>query len=125
MADGGQQVPPTGTQGGAPQARDKAETFDAEYVKKLREEAADHRTKKVAAEAELKKLQDAQLSDAEKASKRLAELEAAVFPAHAGVNRSPASFTPRGLCIASTRGGEPFNLSIILTWQEYSPHTRG
>ena len=67
MADGDQQVPPTGTQGGAPAAGDKAETFDAEYVKKLREEAAEHRTKKVAAEAELKKLQDGQLSDAEKA----------------------------------------------------------
>ncbi len=79
MADG--QVPETTASAGnetgaAPSGSSGSEKFDAEYVRQLREEAAKHRTEKAAAQAELKKLQDAQLSDAERQSKRLAELEA-------------------------------------------------
>ncbi len=76
------QVQADGSQGSAGQVQAQAGTadagkavFDAEYVKALRDEAAKHRTEKTAVEAELKKLRDAQLSDAERASKRLAELE--------------------------------------------------
>ena len=83
MADG--QVPETtagaadtsAATGGATSAAAGTEKFDAEYVRQLRDEAAKHRTEKALAQAELKKLQDAQLSDAERQSKRLAELEAA------------------------------------------------
>lgn len=45
------------------------ETFDAEYVKGLREEAAKHRTDKAAAETKLKEREDAELGEAEKAKK--------------------------------------------------------
>jgi hypothetical protein len=77
-ADGVGQVPTTGTTGqvpadGTPQGANSqgqqsgtAEprgTFDAEYVKALRDEAAKHRTEKAAVEAELKKLRDAQLTE--------------------------------------------------------------
>jgi hypothetical protein len=44
-------------------------------VQQLRQENANHRTAKQTAEAELKKLQDAQLSDAEKLANRVKELE--------------------------------------------------
>ena len=79
MADG--QVPQpttgaTGDAGSAPKDAAGTEKFLAEYVRQLRDEAAKHRTEKTAAQTELKKLQDAQLSDAERQSKRLAELEA-------------------------------------------------
>ncbi len=75
------QVPADGTQhgtaAGAAAAPEAAKTtFDAEYVKALRDEAAKHRTDKAAVEAELKKLRDAQLSDTERAAQRLKELEA-------------------------------------------------
>jgi len=58
-------------------APDGARVFDAEYVRQLRAEAAENRKAAQAAAADLKKLQDAQLSDAEKQSARLNELETA------------------------------------------------
>jgi hypothetical protein len=60
-------------------------TFDAEYVKKLRTESADYRTKLREAEKQLKRLaefedaekkrQEAELSEKDKLEKRLADLE--------------------------------------------------
>lgn len=44
----------------------KAETFDREYVEKLRKENADHRTRATKAEAELAKHKQAQETEAEK-----------------------------------------------------------
>lgn len=61
--------PPTTPPAGDPQ------TFDLAYVQQLRQEAATHRTAKAAAEAELKKLTDSQLSDQEKLANRAKELE--------------------------------------------------
>jgi len=49
----------------APEA--EPETFDAEYVKKLRAEAAKHRTEARAATAELEKQRKASMTEAEKA----------------------------------------------------------
>lgn len=54
----------------------ESQTFDAEYVKSLRAEAAKHRKEAADTAARLKALEDASLSDAEKRDKRLAELEA-------------------------------------------------
>jgi hypothetical protein len=51
-------------------------TFDAEYVAELRREAAANRKKAADAEARLKELDDAKLSETERLTKRTAELEA-------------------------------------------------
>ena len=90
-ADNAGQAPASGTAGQAPVNGAQQETgsaqqqsgtaaaqatFDAEYVKALRDEAAKHRTEKTAIEAELKKLRDAQLTDTERQANRLKELEA-------------------------------------------------
>lgn len=66
--DDGQQIE-RGSDGQEPDAK----TFDAEYVKKLRAEAAANRKKAQQLEGELKKHQDAQLSEIEKAKKAAAE----------------------------------------------------
>jgi hypothetical protein len=50
-------------------------TYDAGYVKALRTEAAANRAKAREAEARLKALEDAQLSEGEKKDRRLKELE--------------------------------------------------
>lgn len=72
--------PPAGT---APEISVKPpdgepKTFDAEYVSKLRSEAASHRTELKKTQDELKKLQDAQLSEQEKTAKRATDAEALV-----------------------------------------------
>jgi len=64
------------TPDGDGQEPDASKTFDAEYVKKLRAEAAANRKKASQLEAELKKHQDAQLSEIEKAKKAAAETAA-------------------------------------------------
>lgn len=77
-ASGATVVPAQATDGQAQGAGDKAqgqEQFDSAYVKELRQEAADYRRKLREAETRLKTLDDAQLSEAEKAQKRIAELE--------------------------------------------------
>lgn len=77
MSDAPGQAPGAeGQESPAAEQPQQGKTFDEDYVKALRTEAAKHRTEKAAVEAELKKLQDAQLSDAERQSKRLTELEA-------------------------------------------------
>jgi multidrug resistance efflux pump len=55
----------------------EAEKFDAEYVKALRKEAADARTKLRAAEAKVTEHETAKLTETERATKRIAELERA------------------------------------------------
>lgn len=77
-------APPAAPPPSTPPTEDP-KTFDAEYVSKLRNEAADNRTKLKAAQDELKKLQDAQLSDQEKAVKRATEAEARAQAAEAKV----------------------------------------
>ena len=65
----------------AQQPPEGAETFDAEYVTKLRKEAARYRTEAKAnadAAKRLAELEDAQKSDAEKAADRIAKAEAEV-----------------------------------------------
>ena len=64
-------------QEGAEQQAD-AKTFDADYVKKLRDEAAKYRTEAKAnakAADELAKIQDANKSEADKQAERLAQAE--------------------------------------------------
>ena len=64
-----------------PQEGDEAKTFDADYVKKLRDEAAKYRTEaKANAEAaqRLAQIEEAQKSEAEKAADRMRQLEAEV-----------------------------------------------
>ncbi len=51
------------------------EKFDAEYVKKLRAEAAGYRTRLSELETKVKASEDAKLSETERTAKRLAELE--------------------------------------------------
>jgi hypothetical protein len=72
------QVPDAGagagtTDAGTTTTPPATETFSAEYVKGLREEAAKHRTEAKAAADKLKAREDADLSDAEKAKKEKAE----------------------------------------------------
>lgn len=54
----------------------KAETFDVEYVKQLRSEAAANRKKAAEAEAKLKEHEDAKLGETERLTKQVAELTA-------------------------------------------------
>ncbi len=70
--------PPKGNADGqAPDANGKPEeNFDADYVKRLRAEAADNRKRAKAAEDKLKKLEEANLSELEKSQRRAQELEA-------------------------------------------------
>ena len=64
-----------------PQEGDEAKTFDADYVKKLRDEAAKYR-KEAKANAEaasrLAEIEEAQKSEAEKAADRVRQLESEV-----------------------------------------------
>ena len=72
-------APPAGDSGTPPAGNPPADppkdpgpepkVFDAEYVQKLRQEAADYRTKHNAAQGELQKLKDAQLSETDRAKK--------------------------------------------------------
>ncbi len=59
-----------------PPVVDPPVTFDASYVAELRKEAAANRKKAADAEARLKELDDAKLSETERLTKRTAELEA-------------------------------------------------
>lgn len=64
-----------------PQEGAEAKTFDADYVKKLRDEAARYRTEAKAnadAAARLAQYEEAQKSEAEKAADRMRQLEAEV-----------------------------------------------
>lgn len=75
------------TDGAAPEAADQAssaivspvqateERFDAEYVKKLRAEAAEYRKRLRELEQTVKQHEEAKLSETERLQKRLAELE--------------------------------------------------
>lgn len=64
-------TPPAAPQEGQPQEEPK--TFDADYVEKLRKEAAEYRTKAKATAAELEKIRQASMTETEKAA---AEAEA-------------------------------------------------
>lgn len=65
---------------------DGAKTFDEAYVRKLRDEAAKHRTEakaNAAAAAELAQIKEAQKTEAQKAADRLAEAETKATAAQA------------------------------------------
>lgn len=67
-----------------PEGDETRTTFDADYVKKLRDEAAKHRKEAKAnadAAKRLAELEDAQKSEAEKAADRMRQLEAEVAEA--------------------------------------------
>src|SRR5262249_27224583 len=77
-------TPPAG-ETGQPPARNppsdppkgqEPKVFDEEYVKTLRSEAAGYRTRATAAEAELQKQKDAQLSEVERAKKEATDAQA-------------------------------------------------
>ena len=67
------EVPQAGTQTSG--QKPPAETFDAEYVKSLRGEAAGYRKKAADFEAKLKEIEDSKLSETDKLNKRVADLE--------------------------------------------------
>lgn len=73
-----EQQPAEQPQEGGEQRDDEPKVFDADYVAKLRQEAAKYRTEaKANAEAaqRLAEIEDAQKSEAQKAAERIAELE--------------------------------------------------
>ena len=69
------QASQTDQQGAAGAQGQEPERFDAEYVKRLRAEAASYRTKLKELEQKVQEHETAKLSEAEKLQKRLAELE--------------------------------------------------
>jgi membrane protein involved in colicin uptake len=69
-------------------AADDNKTFDAEYVKSLREEAAKYRTDAKAAADKLKKREDAELGETEKAKKEAKEATERAEKAEAQALRS-------------------------------------
>lgn len=70
------QTPPTsGQTPTTPQGNDDDQPMSVAEARKLREESKQRRLALEATQAELKKIQDAQLSETEKQSKRLAELQ--------------------------------------------------
>ena len=52
-------------------------------------------------------------------------LSGALFPAHAGMNRSPDGAHLRALAVPRTRGDEPDIQRYINLAKSCSPHTRG
>jgi flagellar biosynthesis GTPase FlhF len=72
--DSGQE-PRTDQQGAAGAQGQEPERFDAEYVKKLRSEAAEYRRRLRELEQTVKQHEESKLSETEKLQKRLAELE--------------------------------------------------
>ena len=73
-----------------PQVGTEPKTFDEDYVKGLRAEAAKHRTEakaNAAAASELAQIKEAQKTDAQKAADRLAEAEAKATKAEAAAVR--------------------------------------
>ncbi len=90
MAEAAQEVAEQ-PQEGAEQAGKDPETFDSEYVAKLRKESAKYRTEaKANAEAakRLQALEDAQKSETEKAADRIAKAEAEVASVPAKVSEA-------------------------------------
>ncbi len=69
------QEPRTDQQGAAGAQGQEPERFDAEYVRKLRAEAADYRKRLRELEQKVQEHETAKLSETEKLQKRLAELE--------------------------------------------------
>ena len=65
----------TDQQGAAGAQGQEPERFDAEYVKKLRAEAASYRTRLKELEQKVQEHETAKLSETEKLQKKLAELE--------------------------------------------------
>lgn len=85
--------PPVGESQDKPQAGSATEPqggeekFDAEYVRALRKEAAQYRTRLKALEDAQRAADDAKLSDQEKLQKRLAELERAAAEASSNLQK--------------------------------------
>ena len=64
-----------GAEGNTPLAQETSESFDAEYVKKLRSEAAEYRRKLRELETRVKEEDDKKLSETERMQRKLADLE--------------------------------------------------
>lgn len=78
---------PEPDKGQEPQGDKKPETFDAEYVKSLRSEAAKYRTEAQEAKAKAQEYEDAQKSELEKAQGKLSKVEQAKAEAEAKLLR--------------------------------------
>lgn len=74
-ASGGQEPPASEQQNAADVQGQEPERFDAEYVKKLRAEAAEYRRRLRELEQTVKQHEEAKLTESERLQKRLAELE--------------------------------------------------
>lgn len=105
-------TPPTGQEpAGAPPP--EPTTFDLAYVKQLRQEAADWRTKGKALEAKVKATEDAQLSEVDKAKKAATE---AVAQAAQAVEALKAEQTARAVETAAFKLGlDPGLASALVT----------
>ena len=102
-------IEPTPPQGEAPTAQDaEPKTFDAEYVQKLRQEAAKYRTEAKAnadAAQRLAEYEEAQKTEAQKLADRLAAAEQKALAAELKALRSDiaqAKGVPAGLLTGST-----------------------
>lgn len=76
--EGGQEPQSTATE--APETGKESKTYDAEYVKGLRREAAGYRTKLTTLEAEVEELKARDMSEAEKLQKERDTLKSEVDP---------------------------------------------
>lgn len=103
-------TPPEGTE-------QEPKMFDAEYVEKLRKEAADYRTKaKANAEAaeELAKLKEADKTEAQKAADRIAALEAENAKAQSALLRMRIA-AKYGISTDPGEDGSPSDADLFLT----------
>ena len=90
------ETPAEQPQEGAEQPNAEAKTFDADYVKKLRDEAAKYRTEAKAnatAAEKLKALEDANKSEADKQAERLAQAEQRAIALEVKAHRAEVAST--------------------------------
>ena len=116
-ADSGEGLEPVAVEGLEPNVETpeegqepKTEPFDEEYVKDLRKQAADARSRAKKAEKELTELRDTKLSDAERLTKALEEAESRA--AEAVQQRTAAERKAVSYEVAASRSLDP-------RWAEY------
>jgi len=101
-----------GTDGQEP----RTETFDADYVKKLRQEAAEYRKRATAAEGKVKEFETAALSESEKLAKQAQE---AAERATALEQQLRQERVQRAIVTAAAKAGLPAELAARLVDVEY------